>query len=989
MATSTPPEGYIFVVFIRPWQGGSLVHENDLELVDRTYELGETVKHDPGESFTISGTVIGASRKCTLEPIIYQPRDPITGDYLPVRFTENFDEGFEKSFAPEETGPFLLYDVPQSELRREEQFSEGDYIVYRQKLGLVQEVEHDVALLLDDSRVVSPLDPYALELPILDPTSAISSADLRNRDMGNGKHVWTTGTNFNYPGQFVINERSNLSRADRPPGAQTSLVQGYVLATPAESIRIHWLCANVFADGHQDHGSTDEVLRVSALQQDAVSCNFMRPLSQDSLIGNCDSVLDVGSCVRFHDPAHAQMKYPKLSHIPSHESFGHDLNIFRIVSAKTEVIVQWQDGSCTTEPATSLLPSDAGGDELYIGDLVALKDSVSVVSLQTANKRTVPHLGRGRLNETLRIQQLGIVQAVNSRERIVSVRWYHDTDVKLIQGGNSLDPSSSLGRLGDAVANVSVYELATFPALGRNLGDLVIVAPTSISQSAMSSMLHDIPKENELRHIPSVTADAFLDPSSYLQSIKPAIISSEWFKNTTTIRAPSLRRRYSIQHDDAGPHNDFFGKIVAKDTSGNITVRFPGASDCRDIQVPFERILVVITSAGSLTPSTQDDSSFSYLNEDSFAGATGTEWIAKDDSHDFLDPDESFSPEQGEIEIGAIESGMVTTVSEIRLESPSAPGEGENVIDGTSTPAPTGSILPALLCFPVPALSPLGFTVLEDLPPVDHHFINQNHSGSSMERMKRIRKEFGILESSLPPGIFVRSWESRMDLLRIMLIGAESTPYEHAPYVIDMHFPLDFPTSPPSTFFHSWGAGQGSINPNLSEDGKICLSLLGTWPTRDLDERWSPAKSTVLQLLVSILGLILVKDPFYNEAGYEGLAAEGRRVIESSQYTEKVFLMTRRFILHALEHPVRGFEDVLVWHYVPGPPSTRPQLLRKAIRDARAMIEHRHRTSEKSDEASQASAFCSRLSLGAVVMLQKLVRTFEKLETDLTTQVAA
>ncbi|KAL5000292.1 hypothetical protein BDV10DRAFT_163138 [Aspergillus recurvatus] len=984
MATSTPPEGYVFVIFAQPSQGGAIIVEDDLELVDRAYEVGETVKRNSGENYTMNGTVIGASRKCTLEPIIYQPHDPITGDYLPVRFTEKPYEGFETSSVPDETGSFLLYDVPQSELRGEEQFSEGDYIIYRQKLGLIQEVEHDVALLLEGSKVVSPLDPYSLELPISDPTSAISSADLKNRDIGNGQYVWTTGTDINYPGQSVITERSNLSRADRPAGAQTSVVQGYVLATPAESIHIHWLCSNVFADGHRDHGPTEDVLRVSSLQQDAVRCNFMRPPSQDSLVVSCDSVLDVGSYVRFHDPAHAQLKYPGLRQIPSHQSFGYDLNIFRIVSAKTVVTVQWQDGSCTTETATSLLPSDAGGDELYPGDLVALKDSVNAVNFQTTSKLTVPHLGRGRLNETLRVNQLGIVQTVDSRERIVSVRWYQDTNIELFYGGNSLGPSSSLGRLGDAVTNVSVYELATFPALNKDLGDLVIVAPASISQSVMSSTPHDIPKENELHRIRSTTAHAFLDPASYLQSIKSAIISSEWFKNTTTIRAPSLRRRYSIQNDDAAPPNEFFGKIVAKDTSGNITIRFPGASDCRDVQVPFERILIVITSAGN----TQDDSSFSYLNEDPLAGANGNEWITQDDIHDFLDPDELIASQQSEIKIGAIESGMVTTVSEIRLKSSSAPGEGEAVIDGTSTPASRGSSLPAILCFPVPTLSPPGFAVLEDLPPVDHHFINQNQPGSSTERMKRIRREFGILESSLPPGIFVRSWESRMDLVRIMFIGAESTPYEHAPHVIDMHFPLDFPHSPPSAFFHSWGAGQGSINPNLSEDGKICLSLLGTWPTRNLDEKWLPARSTVLQLLVSIMGLILVKNPFYNEAGYESLAAEGSRVIESSRYTEKVFLMTRRFILHALEHPVRGLEDVLIWNYVPGPPSTRPQLLRKAIQDAKEMIEHHDRTSE-SDQSSQASAFCSRLSLGAVVMLRKLVSTFEKLETDLKTQVAS
>ena len=37
---------------------------------------------------------------------------------------------------------------------------------------------------------------------------------------------------------------------------------------------------------------------------------------------------------------------------------------------------------------------------------------------------------------------------------------------------------------------------------------------------------------------------------------------------------------------------------------------------------------------------------------------------------------------------------------------------------------------------------------------------------------------------------------------------------------------------PPQAYFHSWPGENGltgRVNPNLYEDGKICLSLLGTW----------------------------------------------------------------------------------------------------------------------------------------------------------------
>lgn len=47
---------------------------------------------------------------------------------------------------------------------------------------------------------------------------------------------------------------------------------------------------------------------------------------------------------------------------------------------------------------------------------------------------------------------------------------------------------------------------------------------------------------------------------------------------------------------------------------------------------------------------------------------------------------------------------------------------------------------------------------------------------------------------------------------------------------------------------------------NLYEEGKVCLSILGTW-AGDRNETWSAARSSLLQALVSIQGLVLVKEP--------------------------------------------------------------------------------------------------------------------------------
>ena len=131
--------------------------------------------------------------------------------------------------------------------------------------------------------------------------------------------------------------------------------------------------------------------------------------------------------------------------------------------------------------------------------------------------------------------------------------------------------------------------------------------------------------------------------------------------------------------------------------------------------------------------------------------------------------------------------------------------------------------------------------------------------------MRRISKEHDILASSLPDGVFARSWEQRIDLLRVLIIGPTNTPYEYAPFVVDMYLGSPFPVQAPDAHFHSWTSNAGPVNPNLYENGHICLSLLGTWNSESSDEEWSSSKSTVLQIIVSIQGLVLVREPYYSK----------------------------------------------------------------------------------------------------------------------------
>nr|GEU75581.1 hypothetical protein [Tanacetum cinerariifolium] len=73
--------------------------------------------------------------------------------------------------------------------------------------------------------------------------------------------------------------------------------------------------------------------------------------------------------------------------------------------------------------------------------------------------------------------------------------------------------------------------------------------------------------------------------------------------------------------------------------------------------------------------------------------------------------------------------------------------------------------------------------------------------------------DWKILEKDLPDTIFVRVYESRMDLLRAAIIGAEGTPYHDGLFFFDVCFLSTYPQKPPLVHYHSGGL---RINLNLN-----------------------------------------------------------------------------------------------------------------------------------------------------------------------------
>lgn len=142
-----------------------------------------------------------------------------------------------------------------------------------------------------------------------------------------------------------------------------------------------------------------------------------------------------------------------------------------------------------------------------------------------------------------------------------------------------------------------------------------------------------------------------------------------------------------------------------------------------------------------------------------------------------------------------------------------------------------------------------------------------------------VRKEMALLATSLPDGIMVKTFEDRMvnlpctlhiyelflvfilivafslfykygkqlwkfhkkfifslinlsccflqDLFSAFIKGPNRTPYEDGLFLFDIQLPNIYPAVPP--LFRYLSQCSGRLNPNLYDNGKVCVSLLGTW----------------------------------------------------------------------------------------------------------------------------------------------------------------
>ncbi|XP_059217801.1 baculoviral IAP repeat-containing protein 6 isoform X2 [Stomoxys calcitrans] len=205
---------------------------------------------------------------------------------------------------------------------------------------------------------------------------------------------------------------------------------------------------------------------------------------------------------------------------------------------------------------------------------------------------------------------------------------------------------------------------------------------------------------------------------------------------------------------------------------------------------------------------------------------------------------------------------------------------------------------------------------------VSHHFEKMVRMAGDRyhpSRVKRLAQEAVTLSTSLPlsfsSSVFVRCDTDRLDVMKVLITGPADTPYANGCFEFDVFFPPDYPNLPMLINLETTGRHSVRFNPNLYNDGKVCLSVLNTWHGRP-EEKWNAQTSSFLQVLVSIQSLILVPEPYFNEPGFERSRGSPSGTHSSREYNSNIYQACVRWaMLEQIRNPSPCFKDVIHTHF--------------------------------------------------------------------------
>ena len=146
-----------------------------------------------------------------------------------------------------------------------------------------------------------------------------------------------------------------------------------------------------------------------------------------------------------------------------------------------------------------------------------------------------------------------------------------------------------------------------------------------------------------------------------------------------------------------------------------------------------------------------------------------------------------------------------------------------------------------------------------------------------MSAARRLPRELARVSDLSNVGIYYRQDPHILNRGMALIIGPPDSIYANCLLFFKFEFPNDYPFAPPKVEFLT-NDGDTRFHPNLYIDGKVCLSILGTWA----GPGWTPVMNIrlVLDSIRSLMGAF----PVQNEPSYETIKPDNIISIEYNQY---------------------------------------------------------------------------------------------------------
>src|SRR5690606_13741948 len=356
-------------------------------------------------------------------------------------------------------------------------------------------------------------------------------------------------------------------------------------------------------------------------------------------------------------------------------------------------------------------------------------------------------------------------------------------------------PGGSLGKLKEgpgAIEEMSLYEIVHHQSLGFCRGDLVLIARDRAARASDTPTApqpripltdnsppnaREIEQIEGLRHFirrlreadanhPMFRPDA--PGATREQRLLAELVASAGNSEATdqqileTIRQIFHTARVPRAPNEPPSPVDWFGEVINVNIDGTLTVRLGFLDNTTDIRVTAERLTVV-------------------YNEDFDGGDEGFDDGM--DMMDGLDSDDYYSEDESDSEVEVIEEVAIyeggeridnddgdeawSTEDEMDLDigSDEEPGKGP-AQPSKNTPQQNASQEPQSEQLTQPNTNLMltdnevlpKFEVLEGDAPDDHAYKSTSQVAFEGDMLRRINKEHKILRTSLPEGIFVRTW---------------------------------------------------------------------------------------------------------------------------------------------------------------------------------------------------------------------------------------